>query len=781
MSDNQTVFDALLAALDSVRQYNSNDQAAPAAILWPDKGQEWTELLPRLREALPQLLTFGDYDPGTKTGPAIWLRCMIARTLPEADWSEDATPIIYLPGFSRQELRAVEECPKPLLPLAELQFRGVLFSQVSARDWTAMAFLVSEEGGGLGLDVARDRATEEAMMRALPALAGEHVAALRGRKLQAAYFDDLVNPDETRSVLMWLSDPSAVRTAWPANQWDAFRARCTSKFGFDPDTDGTLIAAELLGARSGDWATVWDRYAEAPATYPGIPDLLRQARPSATDDLFFDLSTWPQDNQEMEDTVRKRLAELGEASPADARTEIRQLEAKHGDRREWVWATLGQAPLAQALEALAVLADVTETALGGTTPREVAENYVSDLWRADAAALDALACVEHPDDVAAVSEALRATYAPWLTAAAEHFQQTVDTHGYPDDNETGEREDSTCVLFADGLRFDVAQKLGAALESEGIEATVDWSFAAMPTVTPTAKPAVSPVAGLLAGGDTGEDFLPSTKADSRKLTADVLRQCLAQEGIDVLANSDTGSTIGIAWTEYGSLDKRGHDEGTKLARMIDEEVRGLVIRVRQLLDAGWRKVQIVTDHGWLLLPGGLPKVELPHYLAQTRWGRCAVLKPTANTDMLTVPWRWNQDARIAPAPGIGCFIAGREFAHGGLSVQECVVPVATVSGAERGPEVSIEEVKWVGLRCRLQIDGGAGFLADLRTKVSDPESSVVQKGEPIAVADDGLASLLVTDYDLEGTAVNVVILGAAGDAIARRATTVGGESDEDGT
>ena len=35
-----------------------------------------------------------------------------------------------------------------------------------------------------------------------------------------------------------------------------------------------------------------------------------------------------------------------------------------------------------------------------------------------------------------------------------------------------------------------------------------------------------------------------------------------------------------------------------------------------LLDAGWQQVVVVTDHGWLYVPGGLPKVELPYYLTK---------------------------------------------------------------------------------------------------------------------------------------------------------------------
>jgi len=113
-----TVFDALLRALEKAAEYNRNDQVAPAAILWTDKDREWEPLVPRLRTHLPHFLTLGEYDPESRTGPAIWIRCMVGRTLPEADWPEEAVPIIYLPGVSRQEMRALEQCPKSLQRLA---------------------------------------------------------------------------------------------------------------------------------------------------------------------------------------------------------------------------------------------------------------------------------------------------------------------------------------------------------------------------------------------------------------------------------------------------------------------------------------------------------------------------------------------------------------------------------------------------------------------------------------------------------------------------------------
>ena len=55
-------------------------------------------------------------------------------------------------------------------------------------------------------------------------------------------------------------------------------------------------------------------------------------------------------------------------------------------------------------------------------------------------------------------------------------------------------EAGTVVLFADGLRFDVLQRLVARLRAKGHAVAVSIRWAALPTVTATAKPAVSPVA-----------------------------------------------------------------------------------------------------------------------------------------------------------------------------------------------------------------------------------------------------------------------------------------------
>ena len=98
----------------------------PVALLWTDADGQWRPLLPALRNVLPHIYSLGTYDPKNHIGPAIWLKCVVERTLPDVAPPFGTVPILYLPGISRQDLRAGGDCPVNLQPLIELQYRGAV-------------------------------------------------------------------------------------------------------------------------------------------------------------------------------------------------------------------------------------------------------------------------------------------------------------------------------------------------------------------------------------------------------------------------------------------------------------------------------------------------------------------------------------------------------------------------------------------------------------------------------------------------------------------------------
>ncbi len=224
-----TIVEALVLSLERSGRFNPNDVEKPSAVLWTDHDTQWQLIIPQLRRLLPQLLTFGEYQPAQRAGPAIWLRSVVDRGLPEIELPQGETPIIYLPRVSRQELRAVQECPDSLKPLVELQYRGVCWTQKNGKDWTVEAFLVSEEGG-LSLDVARDATTRRAMLGALAELATTSIDRLKGKRLEAEDFDKLFSDDPAKDLLLWLSDPEAVKSEWNGGRWAAFKSRSRRLF-----------------------------------------------------------------------------------------------------------------------------------------------------------------------------------------------------------------------------------------------------------------------------------------------------------------------------------------------------------------------------------------------------------------------------------------------------------------------------------------------------------------------------------------------------------------------
>lgn len=770
----KTVIESLMDSLEMTARYNPNDVVHPSVVLWTDHDSQWQPIMPQLRRLMPHLLTLGEYGPEHRTGPAIWLRCVVDGALKDPEIPDGKTPIIYMPGISRQELRAVQDCPDSVKPLVELQYRGVSWTQKNGKDWTVEAFLVSDDGG-LGLDVARDAVTRRSMLGALTELATTSVERLSGKHLEAEDFDKLFSDDPAKDLLLWLSDPVAVKSGWDGGRWSAFKSRCKADLKFDPDKDGELVSAELLGKREGPWGPVWERFTESPALYPGVAELLRQAMPS---DLFVEPSSWPQNNETEEAALRKALLELDTKTPSEARQQILLLEKSHGVRRGWVWAKLNQAPLANALEYLIVVAEGTSTNLGGASVADMAKLYIDAAWVVDNAALSAMAAVKSSADVQALRMALNAIYRPWLESAATHLQDLAEREPLPGHDGQGMDdlvvEPGGLVLFADGLRFDVSQRLAERMRAKGFSVTLSTRWAGLPTVTATAKPAVSPVVKDIKGLALGEDFLPATADAEKPLTTDRFRKLLSAAGYQYVRADETGDSSGRAWTETGELDKLGHSLQGKLAGRVEDQVDLLLERIESLFGTGWTEIRVVTDHGWLWLPGGLPKVDLPKYLTASRWARCAAIKGGSKVEVPTVRWHWNAHERVAVAPGIACFGAGNEYAHGGLSLQESLVPVIRVTaGASAAKSVAkVADVSWAGLRCKVQVESAqSGLAVDLRTKVNDPDSSVSKLR---SVDTKGTASFLVADDELEGTSVIIVIVDASGHVIGKQSTIIGG-------
>ncbi|NTU49967.1 MAG: BREX-1 system phosphatase PglZ type B [Desulfobulbaceae bacterium] len=766
-----TILNSINKSLQRAALYNQHDLAAPRVILWPDEDRLWFHCIESLRHSYPELWTLGDYAPDLKTGPAVWLRYQL-----EAQ-EGNTVPVIYLPGISRSAFRKADQCPNKAKHLFALQFQGQFWTQKNGKDWTPFAFFSSADGG-LGLDVASDQDTRLAIQESLPKLMATEINALQGRKLEASDFRAVIITDAVQTLLRWMNDPDATKLELQksGSEWSSFCSVCRDQYGFNPDKDGAITAAEKIPSGKPEWNLVWSRFKESPQRYPNIRKLLETPGQMT---LFEKATEYnPGANRQEEERLEAALLALSNVSQKEALEKIKTLAGEHKHRSEWVWAELGESPLAKIIGYLQNLAEVVESSGNPSSWEALAEYYSTIGWKADYSVLRALGTPRSSTATKSVTTAIRTLYLPWLEKLSVHAQALATS--YPNSGPNTCRslavEDGTIYLFADGLRMDIAKALEERLNNAGdmVDVAFDVAWSALPTVTATAKPAWLPLAAKLGGPLEGAGFEPKELSNAKILTHTRFKQLVEELGITFLTSEDTLFPVGCAWTEYGSLDKYGHEQGVKLAWRLDEELAGLQQRIAELLQSGWAKVKVITDHGWLLLPGGLPKTELPKHLTATRWSRCAIPDAGAQHGYPLTSCFWDRAESVVLAPGVSCFVAGMEYAHGGLTLQEALIPSLTITASKNGStkQIALKEFKWSGLRLHVVLDGAEGYSIDIRRKVADASTTIVVS-PVIGVGSAQKNSLLVSDDDALGTMAFLVVLDQKGQPVFKHSVHIG--------
>jgi len=92
--DADSVAGLVAAALVGSAKGNTHTAAPAVTVLWPDKERHWETALPNLKQLLPGLLELGAFDPSSRSGPAVWLKCAIAGVLPEVQFQ--GVPVVYI-------------------------------------------------------------------------------------------------------------------------------------------------------------------------------------------------------------------------------------------------------------------------------------------------------------------------------------------------------------------------------------------------------------------------------------------------------------------------------------------------------------------------------------------------------------------------------------------------------------------------------------------------------------------------------------------------------------
>ncbi|MFZ4465339.1 MAG: hypothetical protein ACOYN5_15945, partial [Bacteroidales bacterium] len=363
-------------------------------------------------------------------------------------------------------------------------------------------------------------------------------------------------------------------------------------------------------------------------------------------------------------------------------------------------------------------------------------------------------------------------YQPWLERITQKFQTLVEKDASIFTTQKACLESESFVLFVDAFRYELAEEFYQRLlkYKYKVELTSNWS--AIPTLTPTAKPNISPIAAAVSVNSEIKDFRPQLQS-GKDLQTSVFRESLIAHNFKLITTAADIDPENKCWQEIGDIDTKGHEEQSEMVKRIEELFDQLQEVIDIAFEKGVKRIKIVTDHGWLLLPGGLPKTQLNEGLTETRWGRCALIKEGVKTDLLHLPWRWNPAVFIAYAPGISFFKINEEFAHGGISIHECLVPTLIIENTNVSKvNAKIKEVKWVNLKCAVVTENAQeDYSIDIRTKYNDEKTSIVESKN--TKLKENKASAMVNDA-AESQAATIVLLDENGRILDKELTTVGG-------
>lgn len=767
---NKSFKDRLITSIRYAAKYDSGNMVAPKVILWPDPDKQWQSIIHLLQAEMPELLIWGKYDPEHNTGPAIWLKCMVERTIPEANWDKTLNPVIYLPGISKTDLKNLANADPTIAPLMEYQYTGALWLHRNGKEWTVGAFLQNKEEG-MGLNLAQDGFTRDASLKLLPKIFQDGEIHYPSH-VTSEFLYQLLFENEKQSILEWMCKGDAFLQAMDVDKQQVFVNICKSRYGFFPNHKNILSIAEKLGMKTLNWGKVWDYYVLAPQRFPEIEGYLDSVKPLDMGDGLFSLpeDSWPQLNAAQEENLRNEMQAFSSLSSDQAVAKIKELNTQHEKRCQWVWATLGKANLAFTLKYLHELAEGITKAYDANSIASLRAYYENDGYKIDFAVIKALEAARTDKEKQAVKTVLKVIYTPWVERLTRKFQELVNTdHAVFTGIEIRE-EDSEFILFVDAFRYDIAMHWINVMQDKHFKINFETTWTPLPSLTPTCKPYVSPVAGKISTESLPNEFRPQTK-ENKELTTFQFEAELDATGYIFLRNTSELRRGQKTWMEIGKIDQYGHQEQADLVYRIKYLFDLIEEKVNDVFSAGFRKIKIVTDHGWLLVPGGMPRENLPKDHIETRWGRCAILKDGVPSSLLHLPWYWNPFIMVAYAPGISFFKANNEFAHGGVSLQECLVPVLTIESESRAHQAISMSIKWTGLKCTIELEGvQPDYNIEIRTRHTD-EKTVISKTKQIG--GEAKISLFVENADFESTAAFIVITNNLGVVIHKQQTIVG--------
>lgn len=264
------------------------------------------------------------------------------------------------------------------------------------------------------------------------------------------------------------------------------------------------------------------------------------------------------------------------------------------------------------------------------------------------------------------------------------------------------------VIICDAVRWDLGRRVEGRLS--GPDHSVEAVAAVLPSETvfgmasllpleeagleadyPEGKPRVRDVSGRdLSSREARKEYLRSKLVDNNGKS---IVQFVDMEAL-LKGEPVPKSRIVVVFDNKG--DEQGHKVPEQLPLLVEQLAANLARTIELLQEAGLNTVHLVTDHGFLLLPveevSALGTPSVPIAQALRREYRWAALKPDAPTeDLIRIPSPFvSPPNSLGLARGVRTLVQPEPYLHGGLSLQECVIPHLTSRATFRTVRVGVK-------------------------------------------------------------------------------------------
>lgn len=480
-----------------------------------------------------------------------------------------------------------------------------------------------------------------------------------------------------------------------------------------------------------------------------------------------------------------------------------------------------RSPAWTALERAAAVIESAAAVSGGLTGKKnlvdlmnaYTEGGWSDLDRASRLFETALTACTDDDVIAPVVDLCRRHYREAVTALQDAFLAAVQAEGWPPDGASRqtrifdehvapllERREKTAFFMVDSLRYEMGRDLGEALAGTG-EVHVSHAAGVVPTVTGCGMAALMPGAdGMLRLVEKDGGLVPAlgtrllkTSADRMKLLADTYGDRFFETTLDDLLGSPKKAAANLKKAELFVVRTQDPDTvaenlgAWRARRYLSDVIGDIAAAVRWAVSQGVDRVVISADHGHMMLPeipaGDVVQTPPGGWLENKR--RCRLgsgLSGSAGTVTLKAGHVGIQgDVQEVCLPiGFRVFSEGEGYFHGGLSLQEAVVPVIVFrAGREKQttagkPEIDVRyrsdkfTSRVIGLKFHLQSDmfgtaarvkieayDGTGTKAKVIGEAADCEARDEKTREVTLQAGKETPVPVLLDPDFDGAEIEI--------------------------